>query len=124
LFQAEIGFQNIKKRQQALQNVIAYVGKPRLATALSLLNVTDEIEKHLDKVSLPLLILHGAEDRVTDPAVSRALYEQASTEDKTLHVYDSSWHAVLEGESDEVIDRAIGDIVTWLDAHAATFSRC
>lgn len=47
---AEIGFQDVAKRQQAMQNIIAYVGKPRLGTALSLLKATDDIEKRLDKV--------------------------------------------------------------------------
>jgi hypothetical protein len=51
---AEIGFQDLEKRKQANQNIIAYVGKPRLATALSLLNVTDEIEAKLDQVFLVL----------------------------------------------------------------------
>lgn len=49
---AEIGFQDVKKRQQAMQNIIAYVGKPRLGTALSLLKATDQIEQQLDKVSI------------------------------------------------------------------------
>ncbi|CAM6116840.1 unnamed protein product [Calypogeia fissa] len=116
---AEIGFQDVVKRRKAMQNIIAYVGKPRLGTALSLIKATDDIEKLLDKVSLPMLILHGAKDRVTDPAVSKALYEQSCSHDKTLNVYENAWHAVLEGESDEAIDRAIGDIVAWLDARSA-----
>jgi caffeoylshikimate esterase len=72
---------------------------------------------------LPLLILHGAEDRVTDPAVSRALYEKACTKDKTIKIYEDTWHAVLCGETDEMIDRAIEDIVKWLDDHSSTRSR-
>ncbi|KAL2635175.1 hypothetical protein R1flu_006654 [Riccia fluitans] len=94
---AEIGFRDVQKRAKAMQNMIAFVGKPRLGTALSLLNATDEIEKDLDKISLPLLILHGAADRVTDPAVSKALYEKACNPDKTLLLYENAWHAVLEG---------------------------
>ncbi|KAL3701694.1 hypothetical protein R1sor_019716 [Riccia sorocarpa] len=115
---AEIGFRDLEKRAQAMQNMIAYAGKPRLGTALSLLQATDEIEKDLCKISLPLLILHGAADRVTDPAVSKALYEKACTSDKTLRLYESAWHAVLQGEPDEMFDQAIDDIVRWLDTRS------
>jgi len=36
---------------QAAYNVIAYKHKPRLQTAVELLNTTQELEKQLDKVS-------------------------------------------------------------------------
>lgn len=36
---------------QAAYNIIAYKHKPRLKTAVELLNTTQEIEKQLDKVS-------------------------------------------------------------------------
>lgn len=37
------------------------------------------------QVFLPLLILHGEADNVTDPSVSKALYEQACSNDKKLY---------------------------------------
>lgn len=69
------------------------------------------------QVSLPLLILHGEADIVTDPSVSKALHEQACSTDKKLHLYKDSYHALLEGEPDEIIYQVLGDIITWLDNH-------
>ncbi|XP_011097199.1 caffeoylshikimate esterase [Sesamum indicum] len=114
---AELAFRDVKKRQQTAYNVVAYKHKPRLGTALELLRTTKEIEQQLEKVSLPLLILHGKEDKVTDPSVSKALYEKASSADKKLNLYDGAFHALLEGEPDEMILQVFGDIVTWLDEH-------
>ena len=71
------------------------------------------------QVSLPLLILHGEADIVTDPSVSKALYEKASSSDKTLNLYKDAFHSLLEGEPDEMILRVFDDIVSWLDRHSS-----
>ncbi|EPS73059.1 hypothetical protein M569_01697, partial [Genlisea aurea] len=102
---AVLAFREEKKRQQTTYNVIAYKDKPRLGTALELLRTTRQIEQQLEKVSLPLLILHGEADKVTDVSVSKALYERASNEDKKLNLYGGAYHALLEGEPDENILR-------------------
>lgn len=116
---AELAFRDVKKRNLTAYNVIAYKHKPRLRTALELLNTTQEIEQQLEKVSLPLLVLHGKSDAVTDPSVSKALYEKASSADKKLILYEDAYHSLLEGEPDEVILRVFGDIISWLDAHSS-----
>ncbi|KAL0663571.1 hypothetical protein Bca4012_100408 [Brassica carinata] len=54
---------------------------------------------------------------VIDPTVSKFLYEQATSQDKTLKLYPGSYHCILEGDTDENIFTAINDIVAWLDAH-------
>ncbi|KAG2252811.1 hypothetical protein Bca52824_082947 [Brassica carinata] len=64
-----------------------------------------------------MLILHGDADIVIDPTVSKFLYEQATSQDKTLKLYPGSYHCILEGDTDENIFTAINDIVAWLDAH-------
>lgn len=66
---------------------------------------------------MPLLILHGKADVVTDPSISKALYEKASSRDKKLILYDDAYHSLLEGESDDMILKVLGDIISWLDAH-------
>uniref|UniRef100_A0A2P2MQ91 Serine aminopeptidase S33 domain-containing protein n=2 Tax=Rhizophora mucronata TaxID=61149 RepID=A0A2P2MQ91_RHIMU len=121
---AEAAFRDSRKREQAAYNVIAYKDKPRLRTALELLKVTQEIESQLQEVSLPLLILHGEADTVTDPSVSKALYEKASSSDKTLELYKDAYHALLEGESDENIIQVFKDIISWLDEHSRETGGC
>ncbi|GMJ00702.1 hypothetical protein like AT5G16120 [Hibiscus trionum] len=114
---AEAAFRDIKKRKLTPYNVIAYKDKPRLRTALEMLRITAEIEQNLEKVSLPILILHGENDIVTDPSVSRALYEKASSSDKKIIIYKDAGHSLLEGEPDDMILRVFSDIVSWLDEH-------
>ncbi|XP_050222705.1 uncharacterized protein LOC126672796 [Mercurialis annua] len=63
---------------------LIYNSLMRLKTAVELLKATEDIEALLEKVSAPLLIIHGAADKVTDPQVSQFLYERASSKDKIL----------------------------------------
>ncbi|KAK6266539.1 hypothetical protein QUC31_017376 [Theobroma cacao] len=116
---AEAAFRDIKKRELTPYNVIAYKDKPRLWTAVEMLRTTNEIEKNLEKVSLPILILHGENDAVTDPSVSRALYEKARSSDKRIIIYKDAGHSLLEGEPDDMILRVFSDIISWLDEHSS-----
>ncbi|KAL5726123.1 acylglycerol lipase [Ranunculus cassubicifolius] len=115
---ADMAFRDMEKRKLTKYNVIAYKDKPRLRTAVELLKTTVEIEQRLGEVSLPMLILHGEADILTDPSVSKALYEKASSSDKKLLLYKDAYHSLLEGEPDEVIFRVFGDLLSWLDEHS------
>ncbi|KAF7819878.1 caffeoylshikimate esterase-like [Senna tora] len=108
-----------KKRKLALYNVLLYKDKPRLGTALELLKATQEIEQRLEEVSLPLLIMHGEADIITDPSASKALYEKARVKDKKFCLYKNAYHDLLEGEPDETIFHVLNDIITWLDEHSS-----
>lgn len=107
---------------QTVYNVIGYRDKPRLWTAVEMLKTTQEIEKRLEEVSLPLLILHGEADIVTDPSVSKTFYEKASSSDKKLKLYKDAYHSLLEGEPDEMIVQVFSDITSWLDEHSLKHS--
>ncbi|CAO2198042.1 unnamed protein product [Urochloa humidicola] len=112
----DLAFRDPRKRKVAEYNAISYCDQMRLRTAVELLKATKDIESQLEKISSPLLILHGAADMVTDPQVSKFLYEKASAKDKTLKLYEGSYHAILEGEPDDRIATAINDIISWLDS--------
>ena len=52
---------------------------------------------------------------MTDPEVSKALYERASSEDKTIKLYPGMWHGLTSGEPDKNIEVVFSDIIAWLD---------
>lgn len=63
-------------------------------------------------------MVHGEADTVTDPEVSTALYERASSLDKTIKLYPEMWHALTSGEPDDNVELVFSDIVVWLDKHS------
>eukprot|EP00262_Sarcandra_glabra_P021118 TRINITY_DN8734_c0_g1_i1.p1 TRINITY_DN8734_c0_g1~~TRINITY_DN8734_c0_g1_i1.p1 ORF type:complete len:412 (+),score=54.96 TRINITY_DN8734_c0_g1_i1:168-1403(+) len=115
----ELAFRDPKKRKMAYYNVISYSDQMRLKTAVELLKATQDIESNVEKVCSPLLVLHGDADKVTDPLVSKFLYEKALSKDKTLKLYEESYHSIMEGEPDDRIVCVIDDIISWLDSHCA-----
>lgn len=64
---------------------------------------------------MPFLIVHGGDDKVTDPSVSKLLHESACSTDKTFKLYPGMWHALTSGEPPENIELVFSDIIAWLD---------
>ena len=64
----------------------------------------------------PLLLLHGGDDQIMDPAGSREFYAAAGSADKTLKVYPELYHEI---HNEHAAHRAavLADLVAWLDAH-------
>lgn len=71
------------------------------------------------QVTLPFFVLHGEADIVTDPEVSRALYDKASSRDKTIKLYPGMWHGLTSGEPDDNIEVVFSDIISWFDKRTA-----
>lgn len=109
-----LSFKDPAKLELALQNPNRYEGKPRLGTACEMLRVTSFLGQRLHEVSLPFIVLHGGDDVVTDPAVSKALFETAKSTDKTMKIYDGMWHALLAGQYDADVDNIFADILNWV----------
>lgn len=111
----DIAIKSPEWREEVRNNPYCYKGRPRLKTGNELLLVSMDIEKNLDQVSLPFIIVHGGDDIVTDPSVSKLLYESASSSDKTFKLYPEMWHALTSGEPPESIDLVFSDIIAWLN---------
>jgi acylglycerol lipase len=84
-------------------------------TARQLLDAIGTIDDHMEDIRLPLLILHGTLDRVTPPQGSKELYDRASSEDKTLDLYDGLFHDLLHEPEKDRVSR---DITVWISNHA------
>lgn len=109
-------------RAQIRSNPYTYLSKPRLATAVTFVSVTEDIQSRLDEVTIPFLLMHGEKDTVTDPAVSAELYEKAKSFDKTFKLYPDMWHSLTEGELPENIEIVFKDILEWLNARTKATS--
>jgi alpha-beta hydrolase superfamily lysophospholipase len=102
-------------RKQMRENTLCYKGRPRLETAFELLKISNDLEKRLEEVSIPFMVLHGGDDKVTDKAVSQELYKVALSSDKTLKLYTGMWHGLLNGEPQENIEIVFADVISWLE---------
>ena len=91
-----------------------YMLKPRLQSGLVCLRTTNNIATRMHELDVPVLIMHGAMDKVTCPKVSSELYFKCSSTDKTLKIYPNCWHALLHDELEEENNEIYTDLVQWL----------
>jgi alpha-beta hydrolase superfamily lysophospholipase len=95
---------------------LVYRGGMAAGTLRAMVEAGREVTRDMERFALPVLLVHGAEDGLTDPAGSRELFERASTADKQLKLYPGLYHEVMnEPERAEVLS----DIARWLDAQVA-----
>ena len=69
---------------------------------------------NMTPLKMPLLVLHGADDKISPPSGTQWVYDHAPSTDKTIKIYPDMKHEILNE-----IDRAsvLSDITAWLDAH-------
>jgi acylglycerol lipase len=117
-----LGYLSIRPLKQAMLTAfpIDYVRKPRLATARELLDVTIHISNDLKNFEAPFLVQHGTMDRITDPKLSKILYEESKSNDKTIKLYEGMFHSLICGEFDENIDVVFNDTICWILERAAS----
>ncbi|XP_033146539.1 caffeoylshikimate esterase isoform X1 [Brassica rapa] len=108
------------KRQEIKDNPNCYIGRPRMKTMSELFRVSLDLENRLHEVTMPFIVLHGEDDKVTDKEASKLLYEVASSNDKTLKLYPEMWHSLLFGEPLEKSEIVFNDIVQWMETRINT----
>ncbi|KAJ0245770.1 Alpha/beta-Hydrolases superfamily protein [Hirschfeldia incana] len=108
------------KRQEIKENPNCYIGRPRMKTMSELFRVSLDLENRLHEVTMPFIVLHGEDDKVTDKEASKLLYEVASSNDKTLKLYPEMWHSLLFGEPLEKSEIVFNDIVQWMETRINT----
>ena len=91
---------------------LVFTGSIRVRTGYEILRITAYLQQNLKKLTVPFLVLHGSADGVTDPAASRKLYEEASSNDKTIRLIEGLLHDLLfEPERQEIVE----EIIEWLN---------
>lgn len=52
---------------------------------------------------------------MTDPEISRELFDKAKSEDKEFKLYPGMWHGLTNGEPDDNIELVFNDIIHWIN---------
>lgn len=82
-------------------------------TAKVLLNADTRLREEFPLINIPVLILHGTEDKATKPSGSQHFYEQAGSTDKSLKLYEGHYHDLLNDVGKEIV---MADITEWISA--------
>ena len=106
---------------QAMNDDPLIAGEAQPAETLAALIRADAaLKAAFPALILPLLILHGTADKAARPSGSRHFFDAAGSADKSLKLYEGSYHDPL-GDLDR--DEVIADILAWLGAHTGEGAR-
>lgn len=81
-------------------------------TARVMLLAADALTDHFPQFTVPVLIIHGTDDKATRPAGSQKFYDTAGSADKTLKLYEGHYHDLLNDIDKEIV---MADIQSWID---------
>jgi alpha-beta hydrolase superfamily lysophospholipase len=93
---------------------LVYHGRFPVRTGAEILQAAKRIQAGAHRIDLPLLVLHGTGDIVTDHRGSRLLVARAGSADKTLHLYTGLYHEIF---SEPERAQVVADLLAWLDGH-------
>jgi len=92
---------------------LVFHGRTTARLGYEILGAIQRVCANAVAIRLPLLMLHGTEDRLTPVGGACSLHEKISSEDKTLRLYEGLHHEVCnEPERDQVL----GDVFDWIEA--------
>ena len=90
---------------------LCYRGGTLARTGAEVIQATKDIQAGMAKITKPVLIMHGGEDKLADVQGSKMLHDGVSSEDKTLKIYDGLFHEILnEYEKEDIMH----EILDWI----------
>jgi alpha-beta hydrolase superfamily lysophospholipase len=81
-------------------------------TAAEVLKAAARLKENMPKIRVPVLIIHGTDDKATRFQGSQYFYEHVGSKDKTLKLYDGGYHDLLNDIDKETV---MADILAWVD---------
>jgi acylglycerol lipase len=93
---------------------LVYHGRVKARTGAEILATMEGLPARLPRLSMPLLLLHGTDDRICALAGSTMVRDTVSSPDKTLHQYQGLYHEVFNEPEREAI---LTDLLSWLNRH-------
>jgi alpha-beta hydrolase superfamily lysophospholipase len=91
-----------------------YRGKTRVRTGAEILATAEKVRRDLGKITLPLLVMHGSDDKLTSPTTSKVLADKVGAKDVTVKLYDGFYHELHNEPEKETV---FADVLRWLKEH-------
>lgn len=89
-----------------------YRGRVRARTGNEVLKTQRHVLESIEQISLPILLLHGSDDRIIDPKASEIVYEGVRSKEKERIVFPGLYHEVFnEPERDKVFKT----VFSWIE---------
>ncbi len=81
-------------------------------TVATMVRADERLKREFPKITIPVFIIHGTEDKATKPSGSQEFYDTVGSSDKTLKLYEGYYHDLLNDIGKETV---MADIQSWID---------
>ena len=95
-----------------INDPLVYNGKSTARISSVINDGINYVADHGSKITLPLLLLHGGDDRICDPGWSTYLHNLISSPQNKLIIYDDLYHEVYNEPEQESV---FNDVLSWLE---------
>ena len=82
-------------------------------TVAEMVRADERLRKEFNKITIPVMIIHGTADKATRPSGSQRFFDSTGSADKTLKMYEGHYHDLLNDLGKEQV---LGDVVGWIEA--------
>jgi len=93
--------------------LIAHEVQPAITVA-ALVRADERLREEFPRITLPVLIMHGTDDKATVCQGSQFFYDTVGSKDKTLELYEGHYHDLLNDVGKEGV---VADIKAWIGRH-------
>jgi alpha-beta hydrolase superfamily lysophospholipase len=87
-------------------------GTARLSTEVT--RTIARVQSRAEALAVPLLLLHGSDDRMVPPDGSREFFAKVRYPDREFREYPGAYHALFADVGSEVV---LSDVERWLESH-------
>ena len=91
---------------------LVFHGRMTVGQLHEMFDAMDRVVEQGRSISLPILVLHGESDHMTDPAGSRQLFDLVASSDKTLTIYPRLYHEIFNEPENPAV---YADVLDWCD---------
>ncbi|WP_054842845.1 alpha/beta hydrolase [Vulcanisaeta distributa] len=88
--------------------------KPTVRILYELVKASRSVWKYVDNISVPIMMMHGGEDKVVPLRATQEVFSKLRINDKVMRIYDGMYHEILNELNREVVYK---DVLNWLKAH-------
>lgn len=97
-----------------INDPLVYRGKISARLGAELISAIGKLPSEVAGITVPTLIMHGSEDRLSDPDGSKMLFNRIQIDDKKLIIYDNFYHEIF---NEPGRDKVFSDTGEWIANH-------
>ena len=113
----ELKLDKLTRDRQAMtaynDDPLVYRDKIPARTAAETLDAIGEVAGMLHTITLPVLIMHGTADQISDPVGSQRIYDSVGSTHRNLKLYPGLWHQIFNEPERDIV---LADLAGWIGA--------